>query len=51
MSSGLMFLFLGLAAFWGVLAVYLWSLGARQNRLAEDIGLLARVLEEKREKE
>lgn len=48
MSSGMMFLFLGLTAFWLVLASYLWSLGARQKRLADDVALLADVLEEKR---
>lgn len=48
MSSGMLYLFLGLAAFWTVLAVYLWTLGARQKRLADDVALLAEVLEEKR---
>lgn len=48
MSSGMMFLFLGLSAFWIVLALYLWSLGARQKRLNDDVALLADVLEEQR---
>ncbi len=49
MSSGTMFLFLGFSAVWAVLALYMWTLGARQKRLAEDIAMLSDVLEEKRE--
>ena len=49
MSSGTMFLFLGFSAVWIVLSLYIWSLGARQKRLADDIAILSEVLEEKRE--
>lgn len=49
MSSGTTFLFFGFSAVWVVLALYMWSLGARQKRLADDIALLSDVLEEKRE--
>jgi len=47
-SSGTLFLFFGYSAVWIVLALYLWSLGARQKRLADDIAWLSDVLEEKR---
>ena len=49
MSGGTLYLFLGYSAVWIVLALYMWSLGARQKRLADDVALLSDVLEEKRE--
>lgn len=48
MSSGTTFLFFGYSAVWVVLGLYIWSLGARQKKLADDIALLSDVLEEKR---
>lgn len=49
MGRGELFLFFGFSAVWTVLALYMWSLAARQKRLADDIAMLSDVLGEKRE--
>ena len=42
------FLFWGFTALWAAIVVYVWSLVARQRKLAEDIEMFHEVLKEQR---
>lgn len=42
------FLFWGFAAMFAVIAAYVWTLGVRQRKLAEDLEMFGDVLEGKR---
>lgn len=41
------FLFWGFTALWAVIVAYVWSLGMRQRKLAEELEMFGEVLEDK----
>jgi CcmD family protein len=46
-SRNIQFMFWGLAVAWGIIAIYVVMLAARENRLQKQLESLKRMLEEK----